>query len=108
MGKGPPWAMYDKIQGWTCHRMPRHVKDLRPMIVLGPLMDLSDICSECEGVITVGKMPDTLVPITDAANTSSDDSSAKNLRLYPCEKSTRHKRPPPDCIICDQEIGGGG
>ena len=94
-------------QNVSIDEMPRHIKDLRPIIGPGPSTDCSDGSSESERIITVGEMPDTPAPSLDAANTSSsDDSSDENPVVIPLRRSTRRKRPPPDCFVCDHEIRG--
>ena len=77
--------------------VPRHVKDLRPWHSLTSLKEDSD-----------GTPSESL--LCDTEDTESDDLPEEGVVVEPppvplC-RSTRQKRPPPDCDICDHKIRG--
>ena len=81
--------------------VPRHVKDLRPRHSVTSLEEDSDgTPSESE----VERL------LCDTEDTESDDSPEEGAVAeppsVPLRRSTRRKRPPPDCHICDHKISG--
>ena len=81
--------------------VPRHVKDLRPRHSLTSLEEDSD------GTPSESATKNLLCDTTD---TESDDSPEEGAVVepppVPLHRSTRQKRPPPECHICDHEIRG--
>ena len=88
------------LQSILVDGIPCHVKDLRPQHSVTSLEEDSDGTpseSEAEN-------------LCDTKDTESDNSPEEGAIAEPLpvllQRSTRQKRPPPDCHICDHEIGG--
>ena len=81
--------------------VPRHIKDLRQWHSLISLEEDSD------GTPSESKAESLLC---DTEDTESDDSPDEEAVVepspVPLRRSTRQKRPQPDCHICDHEIRG--
>ena len=89
-------------------RMPRYVKDLRPVVGPDQPMVCSDIVSEnaSERFVTIWDRPCEQAPSTNAGDASSNNTSNEDLVTILPRRSTRRKRPPPECFMCDHRIGG--
>ena len=91
--------------------MPRHVRDLRPVIGLDTSEGGSDseLSTQSARVITISEarcdpLEVNIAHVTD--DTSADESFEEKVVLP--RKSARHKRSTPICHLCDHEITGGG
>ena len=91
--------------------MPRHVRDLRPVIGLDTSEGGSDgeLSTQSTRVITINEargdpLEVNTVHVTD--DSSADDSFEGEVVLP--RGSARRKRSTPVCHLCDHEITGGG
>ena len=96
------------VQNRTVDGMLRHVKDLRPMVGPGWPMVCSDMVSEdaSERFVTIRERPCEQVPSTNAGDASSNNTSNEDQVTILPWRSTRCKRPPPECFMCDHRISG--
>ena len=96
------------VQNITVNGMPRHVKDLRPIVGLGQLTVCSDIVSEdaSKRFVTIRERPCELAPSTNVGDASSNNTSNEDQVTILPRRSTRRKRPPPECFMCDHRIRG--
>ena len=96
------------VQNITVDGMPRHVKDLRPIVGPGQLTVSSDMVSEdaSERFVTIRKRPCVQAPRTNAGDASSNITSNEDQVTILPQRSTRHKRPVPECFMCDHRIKG--
>ena len=90
--------------------MPRHVRDLRPVIGLDTSEGASDseLSTQSATVITINEARDDPLEINTAHvtdDTSADESFEKEVVLP--RRSARRKRSTPVCHLCDHEIPGG-
>ena len=96
------------VQNITVDGMPRHVKDLRPIMGPDQPMVYSDMVSEyaSEIFVTIRERPYEQAPSTNAGDASSNNTSNEvQVTILP-RRSTRRKRPPPECFMCDHRIRG--
>ena len=95
-------------QNITVAGMPRHVKDLRPIVGLGQPTVCSDMVSEdaSKRFVTVRERPCEQAPSTNAGDASSNNTSNEDQVTILPRRSTRRKRPPPECFVCDHRIRG--
>ena len=95
-------------QNITVDGMPRHVKDLRPIVGPGQPTVCSDMVSEdaSERFVTIGERPCEQAPSTNAGDASSNNTSDEDQVTILPWRSTRRKRPPPECFMCDHRIRG--
>ena len=96
------------VQNITVDRMPRHVKDLQPIVGPGQPMVCSDMVSEdaSERFVTIRERPCEQAPSTNAGDASSNNTSNEDQVTILPRRSTRRKRPPPECFMCDHRIRG--
>ena len=96
------------VQNITVNGMPRHVKDLRPIVGPGQSTVCSDMVSEdaSERFVTVRERPCEQAPSTNAGDASSNNTSNEDQVTILPRRSTRRKRPPPECFVCDHRIRG--
>ena len=95
-------------QNITVNRMPDYVKDLQPIVGPGQPMVCSDMVSEdtSERFVTIRERPCAQAPSTNAGDASSNNTSNEDLVTILPRRSTRCKRPPPECFMCDHRISG--
>ena len=98
-------------QNVLVNEMPRHVRDLRPVIGLDTSEGGSDseLSTQSARVITINKARDDPLEVNTAHvtdDTSADESFEQEVVLL--RRSARHKRYSPLCHLCDHEITGGG
>ena len=95
-------------QNITVDRMPCHVKDLRPIVGPGQLTVCSDMVSEnaSERYVTIRERLCEQAPSTNVGDAYSNNTSNEDLVTILPRRSTRRKRPPPECFMCDHRIGG--
>ena len=88
--------------------MPRHVKDLQPIVGPGQPTVCSDMVSEnaIERYETIRERPREQAPSTNAGDASSNNTSHEDLITVLLQRSTRHKRRPPEFFMCDHRIRG--
>ena len=88
--------------------MPRHVKDLRPIVGPDQPTVCFDIVSEnaSERFVTIRGRPCEQAPSTNTGDASSNNTSNEDLVTILLRKSTWRKRPPPECFMCDHRISG--
>ena len=88
--------------------MPRHVKDLRPIVGPGQPTVCSDMVSEnvSERFVTIRERPCEQAPNINEGDASSNNTSDEDLVTILPQRSTRCKRPPPECFKCDHRIKG--
>ena len=88
--------------------MPRHLKDLRPIVGPGQPTVCSDKISEDASVrfVTIRKRPCEQAPSINAGDASSNNTSNEDQVIILPRRSTRRKRPPLDCFMCDHRIRG--
>ena len=96
------------VQNITVDGMPCHVKDLRPIVELGQPMVCSNVVSEnvSERFVTIRERPCEQAPSTNAGDASSNNTSNEDQVTILPQRSTRRKRPPPKCYMCDHRIRG--
>ena len=96
------------VQNITVNGMPRHVKDLQPIVGRGQPTVCSDIVSEdaSERFVIIRERPCEQAPSTNAGDASSNNTSNEDQVTILPQRSTRHKRPPPKCFMCDHRIRG--
>ena len=96
------------VQNITVDRMQRHVKDLRPIVGPGQPTVCSDMVSEdaSERFITIRERTCEQAPSTNAGDASSNNTSNEDQVTILPRRSTLHKRPPPECFMCDHRIRG--
>ena len=87
-------------QSFLVDGVPRHVKDLRPRFILTASEDDSENRSES------GEESLMLDGSEESDDPLLEESEAEPFS-QPLRRSTRQKRPPPSCHICDQEIRRG-
>ena len=92
---------------------PRHIRDLRPALeaTQSSASDDSNVSSESELLLEPGlsepdDLPDDPTTSQSTSDDSSDGSSVDEVVEVPLRRSTRNKRPPPPCNLCDLEIRG--
>ena len=97
-------------QNITVDGMPRHVKDLRPIVGPGQPTVCSDMVSEnaSERFVTIREIPCEQAPSSNVGDGSSNNTSYEDLVTILPRRSTQLKRPPPECFMCDHRIVGGG
>ena len=95
-------------QNITVDGMPHHVKDLRPIVGPDQLMVCSDMVSEnaSERFVTIREKPCEKAHSTNAGDVSSNNTSNEDLVTILPRRSIWHKRPPPECFMCDHRIRG--
>ena len=95
-------------QNITVDGIPRHMKDLRPIVRLGQPTVCSDMASEnaSERFVTIRERPREQAPSTNAGDASSDNTSNEDLVIVLPRRSTQRKSPPPECFMCDHRIRG--
>ena len=93
-------------QNITVDRMPCHVKDLQPIVLPGQLTVCSDMSSEnaSERFVTNRERPCEQAPSSNAGDAPSDNTSNEDLVTVLPQRSTRCKRPPTKCFMCDHRI----
>ena len=96
------------VQNITGDGMPRHMKDLWPIVGPGQLTICSDMVSEdaSERFETIRERPCEQAPSTNAGDASSNNTSNEDQVTILPQRSTRRKRPPPECFMCDHRIRG--
>ena len=96
------------VQNITIDGMPRHVKDLRPIVGPGQPTVCSDMVSEdvCESFVTIRERHCEQAPSTNAGDASSNNTSNEDQVTMLPRRSTRRKRPPPECFMCNHRIKG--
>ena len=96
------------VQNITVDGMPRHVKDMRPIVGPGHLTVCSDMVSEdaSERFVTIRERPCEQAPCTNAGDASFNNTSNEDQVTILPRRSTRRKRPPPECFMCDHRIRG--
>ena len=96
------------VQNITVDGMPRHVKDLRPIVGPGQPTVYSDMVSEnaSERFVTIRERACEQVPSINAGDASSNNTSNEDQVTILPRRSTRCKRPPPECFLCDHRISG--
>ena len=94
------------VQNIMVNGMPRHVKDLRPIVGPGQVTVCSDMASEnvSERFVTIRERPREQAPSTNAGDASSNNTSNEYLVSVLPRRSTRCKRSPPKCFMCDHRI----
>ena len=94
------------LQNITVDGMPRYVKDLQPIVGPGQLTVCSDMVSEdaSERFVTIRERPCEQAPSTNAGDASSNNTSDEDQVTIQPRRSTRRKRPPPECFMCDHRI----
>ena len=95
-------------QNITVDGMPRHVKDLQPIVGPGQPTVCSDMVSEnaSKRFVTLRERPREQAPSTNAGDASSNNTSNEDLVTILPWRRTRRKRPPPECFMCDHRIRG--
>ena len=96
------------VQNITVDGMPRHVKDLGPIVGPGQPTVCSDMVSEdaSERFVIIRERPCEQVPSTNAGDASSNNTpNVDQVTILP-RRSTRHKRPPPECFMYYHRIRG--
>ena len=90
-----------RAQNITVDVMPRHVKDLRPIVGPGQPTVCSDMVSEdaSERFVTIRERPCEQAPSTNAGDASSNNTSDEDQVTILPRRSTRRKRPPPECLM---------
>ena len=88
--------------------MSRHVKDLQPIVGPAQPTVCSDMVSEnaSKRFVTIRERPCEQAPSTNAGDASSNNTSNEDLVTILLWRSTRRKRPPPECFMCDHRISG--
>ena len=88
--------------------MPHYVKDLRPIVGPGQPTVCSDMVSEdaSKRFVTIRERPCEQAPSTNAGDASSNSTSNEDQVTILPRRSTRRKRPPPECFMCDHRIRG--
>ena len=96
------------VQNITVDGMPRHVKDLRPIVGPGQPTVCSDMVSETasERFVTIRERPCEQAPSTNAGDASFNNTSNEDQVTILPRRSTLRKRPPPECFMCDHGIRG--
>ena len=96
------------VHNITVDGMPRHLKDLRPIVGPGRPTVCSDMVSEdaSERFVTIRERPCEQAPSTNAGDASSNNTSNKDQVTILPRRSTRRKRPPPECFMSDHKIMG--
>ena len=96
------------VQNVMVDGMPCHVKDLWPIVGPGQPTVCSDMVSEdaSERFVTIRERPCEQAPSTNAGDASSDNTSNEDQVTLLSRRSTQHKRPPPECFMCDHRIRG--
>ena len=96
------------VQNITVDGMPRHVKDMRPIVGSTQPTVCSDMVSEnaSESFITITERPCEQAPSTNAGDSSSNNTSNEDQVTILPRRSTRRKRPPTECFMCDHRIRG--
>ena len=96
------------VQNITVNGMPRHVKDLRPIVGPGQLTVCSDMVSKdaSERFVTIRERLCEQAPSTNAGDASSNNTSNEDQVTILPRRSTQRKRPPPECFMCDHRIRG--
>ena len=96
------------VQNITTDGMPCHVKDLRPIVGPGQSTVYSDMVSEdaSKRFVTIRERLCEQAPSTNAGDASSNNTSNEDQVTILPQRSTRHKRPPPECFMCDHRIRG--
>ena len=96
------------VQNITVDGMPRHVKDLRLIVGPGQPTVCSDKISEDASVrlVTIRERPYEQAPSINAGDASSSNTSNEDQVIILPRRSTRRKRPQPDCFMCDHRIRG--
>ena len=101
----------DQLTECPRQRMPRHVRNLRPVIGLDTSEGGSDseLSTQSARVITIKEArSDSLeVNTTHVTDDTSVDESFKEEVVLP-RRSARLKRSTPVCHLCDHEITGWG
>ena len=97
-------------QNVLINAMPRHVRDLRPVIGLDTSKRGSDseLPTQSARVITINEARGDPLEINTAHatdDTSADESFEEEVVLL--RRSARRKRFTPVCHLCDHEITGG-
>ena len=95
-------------QNITVDGMPSHVKDLRPIVGPGQPKVCSDMVSEdvSERFVAIRERPYEQAPSTNAGNASSNNTSDEDQVTILPRRSTRCKRPSPECFMCNHRISG--
>ena len=96
-------------QNITVDGMPRHVNDLQPIVGPGQSTVCSDMVSEdaSERFVTIRERPCEQARSTNAGDASSNYNSNEDPVTVLPQRSTRCKRPPPECFLYDHWIRGG-
>ena len=96
------------VQNITVDGMPRHVKDLRPIVGPGQLAVCSIMVSKdaSERFVTIRERLCAQAPSTNAGDASFNNTSNEEQVTILPRRSTRRKRPPPECFMCDHRIRG--
>ena len=96
------------VQNIMVDGMPHHVKDLRPIVGPGQPTVCSDMVSEdaSERFVTISERLYEQASSTNAGDASSNNTSNEDQVTILSRRSTRHKRPPPECFMCDHRIRG--
>ena len=94
------------VQNITVNGMPCHMKDLQPIVGPAQPTACSDMVSEnaSERFVTIRERLCEQVPSTGDA--SSKNTSNEDLVTIMPRRSAQHKRPPPECFMCDHRIRG--
>ena len=58
-----------------------------------------------ERFVTIRERPYEQAPSTNVGDASSNNTDKDLVTVLP-RRSTRHKRPPPECFMCDHRIRG--
>ena len=96
------------VQNIMVDGMPHHVKDLRPIVRPGQPTVCFDMVLEdaSERFVTIRERPCEQAPSINAGDASSNNTSNEDQVTILPQRSTRCKRPPPECFKCDYRIRG--
>ena len=91
--------------------MPRHVRDLRPVISLITSESGSDgkLSTQSARVITINEARGDLLEVNNVYTTNDTSANELSKEEVPLpQKNSRRKRQALGCHLCDHQITGGG